>query len=157
MLMLLFYIGDDQFAIDCNLIIEIFPKINLTTVSKMPFNFAGLMNYGGIPVPVIDVVHLVENRHSTNSMHTRIVLLQHPSFGTTTYLGLICEKAFATIDLERSQFRDSGIKSKERSFLGGIYTGESKTIQYFDVLALYQTLVNPENSDEVRAHFKKNF
>jgi chemotaxis-related protein WspB len=142
MLMLLFYVGNEQFALDCDLIIEIFPKVNLKAISHMPPCFAGLMNYGGIPVPVIDVVQLIENRSSGSSMHTRIVLLKHHTIESSNFLGLICEKAIATIEVEFSQFIDSGLKPEEKPYLGGIYSDGSKSIQYFDTLALIKSLKN---------------
>lgn len=142
MLMLLFYVGNEQFALDCNLIIEIFPKVILKAISHMPPYFVGLMNYGGIPVPVIDIVQLMENRSSGNSMHTRIVLLKHHTIESSNFLGLICEKAIATMEVEFSQFVDSGLKSKEKPYLGGIYSDGSKSIQYFDILALIKLLKN---------------
>jgi chemotaxis-related protein WspB len=140
MLMLLFYVGNERFALDCDNVIEIFPKVNLKPIPHEPPYIAGLMNYGGIPVPVIDTVQLIENRPSGNSMHTRIVLLKHQSLESDNYIGLICEKAISTIEAELSQFVKTGLRSKDKLYLGGIYTDGPNSIQYFDILALFKQL-----------------
>lgn len=139
--MLLFYVGNEQYALDCDYIIEIFPKVKLKKLSHLPDYVAGLMNYAGTPVPVIDVAQLIENHPSSSAMHTRIVLLnQSPREDETNMLALICEKVTATIDVEKSQFIDSGIKVKELPFLGGIYSHGEKSIQYFNVKELFKSL-----------------
>lgn len=140
MLMLLFYIGHDRYALDCEPIVEIFPKVNLKTIPDMPPYMAGLMNYGGNPIPVIDTVFLVEEHPSGNAMHTRIVLTKHSSSETPGFLGLICEKAISTIDVDLNHFISTGIKFKEKPFLGGIYTEGPVSIQYFDVKLLKEFL-----------------
>jgi chemotaxis-related protein WspB len=142
MLMLLFYVGQERFALDCDLIVEIFPKVNLKAVPHEPLYIAGLMNYGGIPVPVIDTVQLIDNRPSGNSMHTRIVLLKHQSLENDNFIGLICEKAISTIEAELTKFVKTGLRSKETPYLGGIYTDGPNSIQYFDILALFKQLGN---------------
>lgn len=140
MLMLLFYVGQERFALDCDLIVEIFPKINLKPIPSEPSYITGFMNYGGIPVPVIDTVQLIENRPSENSMHTRIVLLKYQSFENDSFIGLICEKAISTIEAELSQFIRIGLKSNEKPYLGGMFTDGPNSIQYFDVLALFKKI-----------------
>jgi chemotaxis-related protein WspB len=139
MLMLLFYVGQERFALDCELIVEIFPKVNLKVIQQESPYIAGLMNYGGIPVPVIDTVQLIENCPSGNSMHTRIVLFKYRSLESENYTGLICEKAISTIDVELSQFK-TALKSTEKPYLGGIYTDGPNSIQYFDIYAFLKQL-----------------
>src|SRR5262249_39492260 len=110
-------------------------------IPDMPPYVVGLMNYGGNPIPVIDTVLLVEGRPSGNAMHTRIVLIKHPSFESPGFLGLICEKAIASIDVDISQFISTGVKPKEKPFLGGIYTEGSISVQYFDIKQLKDLLI----------------
>lgn len=142
MLMLLFYVGNSRFALNSEYIVEIVPKVDLKQIPHAPSYLPGLLNYGGIPVPVIDTVRLIEDRSSGNSMHTRIVLLKHPSFEKINYLALICEKAVTAVDLEMSQFVSTGLRSEEQPYLGGIYTEGLDTIQYFDIPVLVEWLKN---------------
>jgi chemotaxis-related protein WspB len=133
MLMLLFNIGEDQYSLSCEYIVEVFPTIKLKRIPHVPDFIPGLMNYGGIPVPVIDVARLIENRPCTQALHTRIILLNHAPLGeSSNFIGLMCEKVTAMRDLDKSLFMDVGVKLKDLPFLGGIYTMDGHTIQFFN-------------------------
>ena len=128
--MLLFYVGKEIFACDSKPVVEVVPKVILKKIPHAPEFCAGLLNFGGIPVPVIDFCRLIENRPSGDSMHTRIILFKNPdSENQTPVMGLIAEKVTETTDQETSSFMDSGIKIKEFPYLGGVYTINGKVTQ----------------------------
>lgn len=128
--MLLFYVGKEIFACDSEPIVEVVPKVILKKIPHAPEFCAGLLNFGGIPVPVIDFSQLVENRPSGDSMHTRIMLFKNPdSDNTTPVLGIIAEKVTETTDRETSDFIESGIKIKDLPYLGGVLNIDGKVTQ----------------------------
>lgn len=133
MLMLLFCVGNEQFVMDCDPIVEIFPKVNLKVVSHLSPSIVGLMNYGGIFVPVLDTSLLIGGVLSENALDTRIVLVTHEGLKNGGFLGLICQKAIATIELDKQQFVSAGTSVEQKPFLGGFYSGGVQPIQYFDV------------------------
>lgn len=141
MLTLLFQIGPDRYALDSENIIEVFPKIKLKQLPRTEDYVAGLINYGGIPVPVIDLPQLVTKRASSSAMHTRIILLQYTLADIGTHLlGVIAEKVTETKEMEKTSFKDSGIKVKDLPFLGGIYTEGETAIQLFKTDELFKYL-----------------
>ena len=55
MLFILFQIGRDRYALAASSIIEVLPLMNLKRVPCAPVGVAGVLNYRGTPVPVIDL------------------------------------------------------------------------------------------------------
>jgi chemotaxis-related protein WspB len=141
MLVLLFSIGINRYALDCDSILEVIPRVNLKTNPSVPSYVAGLLNYGGVPVPVIDIAYMLENRASSLAMHSRIVLLKSNRQGQgSQYAGLICEKATTTIEVEKDKFIVPSIKKANFPFLEGVYTLGSEAIQFFNVNELLKML-----------------
>jgi len=128
--MLLFYVGKEIFACDSEPIVEVVPKVILKKIPHAPGFCAGLLNFGGIPVPVIDFCQLIENRPSGDSMHTRIMLFKHPdSDSQTPILGIIAEKVTETTVQKPSSFIDSGVKVKDFPYLAGVHSIDGKVTQ----------------------------
>jgi chemotaxis-related protein WspB len=55
MLLLLFEIGNGRYALEVNQIIEIVPLVKFKKIPHSPDYVAGLMNYRGKGLPVIDL------------------------------------------------------------------------------------------------------
>ena len=53
MLMLLFFVGDNAYAVDCQYIQEVIPKVELTKIPHTPGSIAGMINIGSQPIAVI--------------------------------------------------------------------------------------------------------
>lgn len=137
MLMLLFYCGAECFALDCEPVIEIFPQVKLKTIAGLKKHdcLVGLLNYGGKPVPVVDLCLLIDKRPSSDSMHTRLILVEIDKH----LLALMAEKVTETAVLKKEQFMESGLKLKELPFLNGVYSSGDKAIQYFDLPLLMKS------------------
>lgn len=138
MLMLLFYCGSECYALECEPVVEIFPKVKLKPIPgiKNHASLVGLLNYGGKPVPVVDLCLLIEKRPSSDSMHTRLILVnagQHQ-------LALMAEKVTETAHLEKDQFVEMGLQIKDLPFLNGVYSAGDKSILYFDLDKLCKSL-----------------
>jgi chemotaxis-related protein WspB len=139
--MLLFAVGHDLFACDSQCIMEVFPKIKLKKIPHAASYVIGLMNVGGVPVPVVDFCMMINGRPSGDHLHTRIILVQHQNNnGKVLQLGLIAEKVTKTIDPESSEFLDSGVKMKDIPYLGGVMMGEEEPVQQVLVNELFKYL-----------------
>src|SRR5580692_1368743 len=103
MLFLIFQIGSDRYAIECTQVVEILPLLNWKCVPRAPAGIAGIIDYHGVPVPLIDLVELASGRPSRKWMSTRIIVVnydadygvnyrQDPS-GPVQLLGLVAEQA----------------------------------------------------------------
>lgn len=143
MLMVLFYVGKDIFACDSEPIVEVVPKVILKKIPHAPEFCAGILNFGGLPVPVVDFSKIIENRPSVDSMHTRIMLFKNPdSENPAPVLGIIAEKVTETTEREASDFLDPGVQVKDLPFLGGVLNIDGKVTQ----LVLIDELINSMQS-----------
>lgn len=109
MLMLLFRVGGDPWAIAAADIKDLVPAVTLQSFSPVAqqagngehpeqVRFAGLLNYHGDRIPVIDVSALLGHPSAAPIMSTRIAIIE--SADKTEMLGLILEQAHETADLQ---------------------------------------------------------
>lgn len=99
MLMLLFYVGNDLYALDSSRVVEIIPNVSLRKVYQVPDYFAGLFNYRGTIVPVIDLCQLIKKQPSRSYLSTRIIMVNHVGQDNTNYwLGLMAERVTETLN-----------------------------------------------------------
>jgi chemotaxis-related protein WspB len=143
MLFLIFQIGSDRYAIECTQVVEILPLLNWKCVPRAPAGIAGIIDYHGVPVPLIDLVELASGRPSRKWMSTRIIVVnydanygvnyrQDPS-GPVQLLGLVAEQATEVMRRAEGEFADSGLKIAESPYLGYVSTGPSGTIQRVEI------------------------
>jgi chemotaxis-related protein WspB len=90
---------------------EILPLVALQEVPRAPPGVAGIIDYGGTPVPVIDLSVVLANRPAHRRFNTRIVMVRCSAGGDTRLLALIAERATDTMRRDPSDFRDPGVKA----------------------------------------------
>ncbi len=115
--MLLFHCGNSSYAITGDVVIEVVPSVKLLPLATAPLQVVGLLNYGGIPIPVLDFCILMEERPCRDALHTRIMLLQ----------GAVEEKSF----------QDKGVTNEKWPFLDGVAAGTQGLIQRVDADKLF--------------------
>lgn len=130
MLMLLFHVDDERFACDCEQIMEVIPRVSLRSLSHTSAGIAGVLNYAGKPVPVLDFTKLCVGRESTDHLSTRIILFSRDAGEgkERQTLGMMAERVTNTIERKPSDFSDSGVKYRDASYLGGVFHDESGII-----------------------------
>jgi chemotaxis-related protein WspB len=114
MLFLKFRIGGEEYALDAPQIVEILPLLEVTRVPKAPAGIAGLINYRGTPVPVVDLSELTLGRPAQPHISTRLILVRYGEH----LLGLIAERATEMMRRDAGSFIDSGIASDAAPYLG---------------------------------------
>jgi chemotaxis-related protein WspB len=136
MLFLQFYINEFRYVLPTKNVVEIVPGIKLTDLPKMPPYVAGLMNYRGNSVPVIDLCFLFLDRKCENKLSTRMILMKiNGAGGRERIIGFFVEKATETIKVDETLFKDSGIRHSEAPCLGPVMTDAGGLI----------TLITPQN------------
>ena len=58
MLFLVFQIGKDRYAIEASQVVEVLPLVNVKHVPQAVVGVAGIFDYHGAPVPLIDLAEL---------------------------------------------------------------------------------------------------
>ncbi len=142
MLMLLFYIGNNLYAIESSRVVEVIPRVCYREVHHVPNYVAGLFNYRGAIVPVIDLCHLVRGTPSRANLSTRVFIVSYPSQedNTLQYIGLMAERVIKTVKKSASDFLPSGIKNSEASYLGEMIMDEKGMIQHINLEQLFTNL-----------------
>lgn len=134
MMLLLFSIGEDRYGLDVAQVVEVIPCVTIKKVPRVPEYVAGLLNYHGKSVPVVDMTALMCDRLSQRRLSTRIILVNYQDESHVPHLlGLMAERVISTVKLAGSSFFPSGIESEEVAFLGDVVIDEGKIIHRVDV------------------------
>ena len=134
MLLLLFEIGNGRYALETSQIIEIVPLVNLKKIPTTPAYVAGLMNYRGEGIPVIDLCQLVDNTPFEDALSTRIIIVSYPikNLGDQP-LGLIANNVTETVRTKLIKPPPTGVFMDSSLYNGEETQGTSDMIQWFDV------------------------
>jgi chemotaxis-related protein WspB len=131
-------------VLDVSQVAEVLPLVDIKQMPQAPPAVAGILNYRGAPVPVIDVSQLTLGRPAERRLSTRIVLVHYPGAdGQTRLLGLIAERATQTVRHEEKDFVASGVTSDGASYLGPVIADARGMLQWLDV----RTLLPPSVRD----------
>jgi chemotaxis-related protein WspB len=137
MLCLLFQVGEDRYAMDTAEIVEVLPLVNLTRIPQAPADVAGLFNYRGVPVPVVDLTELTIGRPADRRLNTRIVLVRVPVVDDRARIvGMIAERATRTVRWELSDFALPGLRRNGAPSLGSVATDAHGLVHWFDARTL---------------------
>ncbi|MBE0541161.1 MAG: chemotaxis protein CheW, partial [Verrucomicrobia bacterium] len=98
MLYLLFQLGHDRYALPARDVVEVLPYLALPPIPRAAPGVAGLCNYRGRPVPVLDLCALLWDRPARAVLSTRIIIVKagEPS-APESLLGFIAERATGTL------------------------------------------------------------
>ena len=131
MLMLLFYIGDDLYALDSSQVVEIIPRVFLRKIHHAPKYVAGLFNYRGAIVPVLDLCHLIQDKPSRSYLSTRIIMVNYLAKDNTRHcFGLMAERVTETLNKSDTELADTDMPLDEaHPYLGKIIMDEKGMIQ----------------------------
>ncbi|MEH2361181.1 MAG: chemotaxis protein CheW [Nostoc sp.] len=140
--MLLFYIGSNVYAIESSHVVEVIPRVTYREVHHVPNYVAGLFNYRGAIVPVIDLCQLIRGKPSQAYLSTRVFIVSYPAQESDKlkYVGLMAERVIKTVKKSASEFLASGIKTSEAPYLGKMIMDESGMIQHIDLERLLSIL-----------------
>ena len=92
MLLLVFRVADETYAVEAGRVVEVVPRVALRTLPHAPDALAGMFRYRGRVVPVIDLGVLLGAGPCPPRLSTRIIVVDDlmPARGTAR-LGLIAE------------------------------------------------------------------
>lgn len=134
MLFLVFQLEKDRYAIEAAQVVEVLPLVNVKSIPGALAGMAGVFDYHGKPVPVIDLAELALETPSRRWMSTRIVLVNYAEeSGRTHVLGLLAEQATATLSRREEDFTDPGVASTENRWLGPVTIDPDGMVQRVEV------------------------
>ena len=129
MLLLVFQLGPSRFALEVQAIREVAPYARLEPIAHAPDYVAGLFDFRGELVPVIDLRRLVEGQACRPHMTSRIMLVDYPlPTGGRRLLGLLAEQVTETLKLDPERFTSAGVRIEDTPYLGDIARDEQGMI-----------------------------
>ena len=148
MKVLIFHIGPDRYGLRLRDIARVLPVLSLKQIPRAPDYVAGLMDFHGTPVPVIDLSRLAGLASAQARYDTRILLIDYalddardgaadPSFATpagagaptrpTRALGLLAEHVLGIDTIADASLRDPGVAAAP--YLGQVASMEHGMLQ----------------------------
>ena len=157
MQVLIFQLGAQEYALPTRHVVRVLPVMTLTRLAPAAAFIAGVMNYHGAPVPVIDLARVNGmpdaaqagsknadaisgsslDSNGSASFDTRIVLVDHvqPS-GHRHLLGLLVEHVCGVRTVDFSSVSDSGIRDPNAPFLGQVLPSQPRLLQLIELAQL---------------------
>jgi chemotaxis-related protein WspB len=105
MLFVVFKAGEASYALEACQVVEVIPLVTLRKCPGAPGAIAGLMNYGGAGVPVVDLGSLTGGAPSIPYLSTRIIVTHYAGGeGRQRVLGLLAESVTNTVERKEDDF-----------------------------------------------------
>lgn len=132
---LVFHIGPDRYAIRLAAIARVLPLLELKQLPLAPPGVAGLLDYHGASVPVIDLCRLAGMPAAPPYYDTRIVLLDYAGAdGAAHLLGLLAQGVRGVRELAPEALGESGVRAAP--FLGQVAGDADGMLQLVEVAQL---------------------
>jgi chemotaxis-related protein WspB len=133
-LILRFYLGDEMYVIKCQRIKEIVPMVALKRVPHAPACVAGLFNYRGMIVPVVDLRQFIDEIPCEIRMSTRIILVDYVrDDAKPSIFGIMAERVTEASEKPDSAFIPPSISIPNASYLAGVMMENKEMIQLIDL------------------------
>jgi chemotaxis-related protein WspB len=128
-LMVRFQVGDQQYAMASHHIQEILPAVDLYPIDSPRPDLAGLLNYHGTMIPVLDLNQLMKGRSSHRHFGTRIVLLNQPP--NQPQMAFLAERIIDTLTLDQRTLVDVPQEFDQAPYLGQMILQHESIIRCF--------------------------
>lgn len=133
MLYLLVRLGGDDYAIETGGIRRVVPFARLKSLPAGLAEIAGLLNYHGTAVPVLDLAFMVAGGATRDQLGARIVLadVSVPHAGPRL-LGLLVTEARSVARFAPDDFQPAGIRPDGAPWLGPVAEHDHRLVQRLD-------------------------
>jgi chemotaxis-related protein WspB len=130
MLYLLLRTGNERYALEARRIVEVVPLVEFRPLPHTAPYVAGVFDYRGVVVPVVDLCRLATPHDCRARLTTRIVLVDYPGAdGQPRVLGLLAEQVTETVKLKEPDFQPAGIDVPDAPFLGEFTRIDGEMVQ----------------------------
>ena len=132
MKLLIFHIGVDRYGLRLRDVVRVLPLLELKHLPLAPDAVAGLMDFHGQSVPVIDLCRISGLPSGADHFDTRIIVVDyHAPEGTDHLLGLRAERVLGVQEVAEAQLADSGVTAAP--FLGQVASDAGGMLQLVEL------------------------
>jgi chemotaxis-related protein WspB len=133
MLFVVFKAGGSRYALEARHVLEVTPRVALRPCPGAPAWVAGLCNYRGAAVPVLDLGRLLGGAPCAPRLSTRLVLTPYRGrSGRERVVGLLAEGVTETATMAETDFNQAGVATAQTPFLGTLAAEQGEFIQRLD-------------------------
>ena len=131
MLLLTFQADGRCFGLDARSVKEIVPMVRTRRLPGAPECVAGVFEYRGGLVPVVDITSMISGRPTEALLSSRIILVHFDveDAGELRFLGILAERVTGTEERDEKDFAPTGVDVPEVPYLDGISAGGKKMVQ----------------------------
>ena len=124
-------IDHDDFIIPCDKVGTIIPNVKIQYLPGAADFMAGIVNYHGNTVPVIDITMLLKKRTSKNFLSTRIILLNNDEMlPNSSVCGILAENVTEVVKLNTQFDNDSmQIKPIYSMYVDAVFNHKNTVLQ----------------------------
>lgn len=134
MLLLQFQAGKERYGMDVSRVIEVIPMVVFRPLPHADPAVAGLFNYRGTMVPVIDLTTLLAGDASRPLFSTRVILVHYPGRdGEDHTLGLLAERVTETVFCAEEDFQTTGISIDAAPYISDLLIHADGMIQRVEI------------------------
>jgi chemotaxis-related protein WspB len=138
MLMLVFHINNQRYALPSQQVVEVIPLVNLTSLPHTDEYVVGVFNYRGSVVTVVDLCQLIVGKPCGEHLSTRIIIVkcckskqnQPSEIEGTFLLGLMAERVIETLHASHADLVDVNMQIGKTPYLGKMLLDKQGMIQY---------------------------
>jgi chemotaxis-related protein WspB len=135
MKLLIFHIGPDRYGLRLRDVVRVLPLLELKQLPLAPDPVAGLMDFHGQSVPVIDLCRASGLPSGEDHFDTRIIVADyHTPEGGNHLLGLRAERVLGVQEVSEAQLADSGVRAAP--FLGAVASDTQGMLQLVELQQL---------------------
>jgi chemotaxis-related protein WspB len=132
MKLLVFHIGADRYGLRLRDVVRVLPLLELKHLPLAPESVAGLMDFHGRSVPVIDLCRVSGLPTGADHFDTRIIVVHYRTpEGTEHQLGLRAERVLGVQEVNPEQMNDSGVQAAP--FLGQVASDAQGMLQLVEL------------------------
>jgi len=132
-LLLQFSAADQLFAIESAQIIEIIPLVELTQVPSTADYIAGIFNYRGDLIPVIDMSFLLFQQPAKELICTRIIITEIEHHKNKYHTAIIAEKVNQTLTVYPEDMKQHNLANDNSPYIRTIFKYKNENIQLIDI------------------------
>jgi chemotaxis-related protein WspB len=135
MMLLMFKVNNDRYGIDVIDVVEVVPCVPLQKLPKSPPNIAGLLNYRGSVIPVIDSSRLLGDSAVKPCLSSRIIMVRSDRMKSCC-IGLLAENVTETLKIDNDKFTDASIGEGVCALVDKVVLDGMGMIQHIDTALL---------------------
>jgi len=130
MLYLIFKAGENEYALETTRVLCMVPCVKLRPIPSAPAYIAGILNFRGKPVVVVDLGQLINHAACRRFMSARIIITEHARpDGKPVLLGLLAEDLTTLMKKDHSDLMENVLNTREIKYLGKMFRDDERLIQ----------------------------